>query len=66
MNIRDYVMAKLSIWGVTVQDTYIDIELQKVGLIFDAEATAELNTDEFFYNIILISDCITYRIATNI
>lgn len=52
MNIRDYIKAKLSIWSVTIPDALIDIELQKVGVDPEEEATSEINTIDFFYNII--------------
>lgn len=52
MTIGDYIQGKFNIWSVEMSDEAVSLELLGVGLDSEAEMTAQVNTDEFFYRVI--------------
>jgi len=52
MTIGDYIREKLSIWSVEFSDELIDLELLRVDIDSSDTITAEINLDNFFYNVI--------------
>lgn len=52
MTIRDYIKGKFNLWSVEMSDETITLELSGIGLDSEAEMTAQVNTDQFFYRVI--------------